>query len=116
MRAFRRSQTTMSADDSDRRGRCPMHVAVRKYANAGQLADAIAQREQEVRGILSGIPGFVAYYAVGTGETLVTVSVYQDQAGATESTRRAAEWVKQNLPGATIGSPEVTEGEALVQF
>jgi hypothetical protein len=93
-----------------------MHVAVRKYANAGQLAGAMSQREQEVRDILSGIPGFVAYYAVSTGETLVTISVYQDQAGATESTRRAAEWVRQNLPGATIGAPEVTEGETFLQF
>lgn len=93
-----------------------MHVAVRKYANAGQLADVLSQRTQEVRDIISGIPGFVSYYAVRAGETVVTISVYQDHAGAMESTRRAGEWVKQNMPDANIGSPEVTEGETFLQF
>jgi hypothetical protein len=93
-----------------------MHVVVRKYANAAALADAMTQRQQEVRDLISAVPGFVAYYAVRDGATVTTVSVYQTREGTQESTRRAGEWVKQNLVGAAIGAPEVTEGEAYIQF
>lgn len=33
-----------------------------------------------------------------------------------ESTRRAASWVKENLPGLSIDAPEVTEGEVFLSF
>jgi hypothetical protein len=39
-----------------------------------------------------------------------------DEAGTTESTRRAAEWVRNNVSGVTIGPPEVSEGEAYLNF
>lgn len=93
-----------------------MHVVVRKYANAGALGDALAQRHQEVRDIIGTIPGFVAYYAVRNGDTVATISVFQDRQGTQESTRRAGEWVRQNVPGGTTGNPEVTEGETFIQF
>jgi heme-degrading monooxygenase HmoA len=93
-----------------------MYVVIRKWANAAALADAMQQREQEIHGLLQGVPGFVAYYAIRDGGTVTSVSVYQTREGTQESTRIAGAWVKENLPGATIGAPEVTEGEAFVQF
>jgi hypothetical protein len=93
-----------------------MHVVVRKYANAAALADAMTQRQQEVSDIIGAIPGFVAYYATRDGSAVTSVSVFQTRAGTQESTRRAGEWVKQNLAGAAIGAPEVTEGESFIRF
>ena len=93
-----------------------MHVVVRKGTNGAALADALQQREQEVRGLIQGVPGFVAYYATRAGDTLTTISVYQTRESTRESTRLAREWVQQNLPGAQIGAPEVTEGETFLQF
>ncbi len=93
-----------------------MHVVVRKWANAAALADALQQREQEVRDLIQGVPGFVAYYATREGGSVTTISVYQTREGTQESTRLAREWVQQNLPGAAIGAPEVTEGETFLQF
>jgi hypothetical protein len=93
-----------------------MYVVVRTYANAGALADAMTQRQQEVTDLISGVPGFVAYYATRAGDAVTTVTVCDSQAGTQESTRRAREWVQQNLSGASIGAPQVAEGETFLQF
>lgn len=93
-----------------------MHAVVRRYRGASALNDLLAQRSQEVEQILSSVSGFVAYYAIRDGDGLATVTVCDDQAGTQESSRRAAEWVGQNLPGGSVGAPEITEGEAFLQF
>jgi hypothetical protein len=42
---------------------------------------------------------------------MATVSVFDDQAGAEESTRMAADWIRQNMPSLIPNPPEVLEGE-----
>lgn len=93
-----------------------MYGVVRRYTGAAALGDALAQRSNEVEELLRGVPGFVAYYAIRAGDGLATVTICRDQAGTQESSRRAAEWVRQNLPGTSIGSPEITEGEVFLQL
>ena len=44
-----------------------MYVVVRRYAAASALVDVMVQREQEVRDLISTVPGFRAYYAARTG-------------------------------------------------
>lgn len=68
-----------------------MHAVVRRYPHAGALNAALDAKRQEVEEIIGGVPGFVAYYAVRSGDGLATIMVCQDQAGTEESTRRAAE-------------------------
>jgi heme-degrading monooxygenase HmoA len=93
-----------------------MYVVVRTWSNAKALADAMEQRMQEVTDLISGVPGFVAYYATRSGDTVTTVTVCDSKEGTDESTRRAGAWVKQVLPGASIGAPQITEGETFIQF
>ena len=94
-----------------------MYAVVRRYTEGGQMADALVQRRQEVEPILAGVPGFRAYYALRSGDgTVATITVCDDLAGTQESTRRAADWVGQNLAGASMSSPEVTEGEIFLNF
>jgi hypothetical protein len=93
-----------------------MYVVVRTWELAGAVSDAIQQRQQEVTEIISGVPGFVAYYATRSGETLTTVTVCEDQSGTQESTRLAGEWVRKNVPGPAIGAPKVAEGETILSF
>ncbi len=93
-----------------------MHVVVRRWRNAAALADALTSRSQEVEELISAVPGFVAYYAVRNGEEVTTITACNDRAGTQESTRRASEWVKQNVSTSPPGAPEITEGETFLQF
>jgi hypothetical protein len=90
-----------------------MYAAIRRYkTKPGSPMSDVARRAQEgFVPIVSGLPGFVAYYGVvAENNVVVTVSIFEDQAGEEESTRRAAEWVKQNLAEFIEGPPEVTAG------
>jgi hypothetical protein len=94
-----------------------MYVVVRTYSGQGasELFDLLGQREEDVHALISGVPGFVNYSAVRSGDGGVTVTVCEDKEGTDESSRRAADWVKENVSG-TADPPTITEGEAVLQF
>jgi hypothetical protein len=94
-----------------------MHVVLRSYSGQGatELFDVLGQREEDVKAVLTGVPGFVSYTAVRTQGGGVTVTVCQDKDGTDESSRRAAEWVKANV-GTTVDAPTITDGSAVLQF
>ncbi|MDX6691369.1 MAG: hypothetical protein QOG15_2826 [Solirubrobacteraceae bacterium] len=94
-----------------------MYAVVRTYSGQGasELFDLLGDREEDVTALISGVPGFVTYAAVRSGDGGVTVTVCEDKAGTDESSRRAAEWVKENV-GATANPPAITEGDTVLQF
>ncbi len=92
-----------------------MYIVVRTWENGSGLADAMEKHAEDVTKGLSGVPGFVNYYATRSGNTVATVTVCESSEGAKESTRVAGEWVKANVSGA-IGSPSIIEGETYLQF
>jgi hypothetical protein len=94
-----------------------MYVVVRRYTGAQKLIDVMVERQSEVKDLISSVPGFRAYYAVNTGNGgVATITACDDQAGTTESSRRAVEWVRSNVSGATISPPEISEGETYINF
>lgn len=94
-----------------------MYVVVRAYSGQGasELFDLLGQRQEDVANLIGGVPGFVSYTAVRSGDGGVTVTVCQDKTGTDESSRRAAEWVKDNV-GVTVDPPVITEGSTVLQF
>ena len=88
-----------------------MFVVVRSYSGQGarQLFDLLGQRQDDVKDLIGGVPGFVSYAAFRSGDGGMTVTVCEDKAGTDESSRRAAEWVKENV-SATANPPTITEG------
>jgi hypothetical protein len=95
-----------------------MHAVVRTWSGQGasELFDLLSQREDEVRELITGVPGFVSYAAVRTGDGGgVTVTICEDKAGTDESSRRAADWVKENVSG-TADPPTISEGDTVLQF
>lgn len=94
-----------------------MYAVVRTYTGQGatELFDVLGQREQDVRDLISGVPGFVNYVAFRSGDGGVTVTVCDDKAGTDESSRRAAGWVKENV-SAMADPPAITEGNTVLQF
>lgn len=93
-----------------------MYMAIRSYKYKSGAFDQInTSVENGFVPIVSKAPGFIAYHLVNTGNgTLATVSLFESQAGAEESTRMAAEWVKENLASLLEGPPEVKAGEVTV--
>jgi hypothetical protein len=79
------------------------------------LFDALAAKEDDVKALISTVPGFTSYAAFRNDSGGQTVTVCQDKTGTDESSRRAAEWVKENV-GVTVDPPTVTEGSAIVHF
>jgi hypothetical protein len=94
-----------------------MYVVVRSYAGQGasELFDLMGQREEDVKSLISGVPGFVSYAAFRSGDGGMTVTTCQDKAGTDESSQRAAAWVKENV-STTVSPPTVTEGSTFLQF
>jgi len=66
--------------------------------------------------LISTVPGFVAYMVATNEETLdqFALGVFDDKAGADESTARAAEWGTQGAIELTPGDPVVFEGEIML--
>lgn len=93
-----------------------MYATVRHYSGAA-LADALVENEGEVRRLITGIDGFHAYSLIRTtgGET-VSISVYEDEAGAEESNRLAANWLSENLPDLSVSAPQILEGEVVIHL
>lgn len=95
-----------------------MHVVIRSYSGQGasELFDLLGQREDDVKALISGVPGFVSYAAFRSDDGGgATVTVCQDKTGTDESSRRAAGWVSDNVSTA-VDPPAITEGDTVLQF
>src|SRR5919204_5165534 len=94
-----------------------MYAVVRSYSGPGasELFDLLGQREEDVKNLIGGVPGFVSYTAFRSRDGGVTVTVCQDKTGTDESSRRAAEWVKENV-SSMANPPVITEGSTVLQF
>ena len=94
-----------------------MHVAIRRYQMDPASFDEVNRQVNEgFIPIIKDADGFLAYYVVdaGAGE-VATVSVFEDQAGAEESVRMAADFIRQNLAALLPNPPEITAGEVVAQ-
>jgi heme-degrading monooxygenase HmoA len=91
-----------------------MYATVRTYSANPGLADALVSREADVKALITGINGFRAYYLVRTPDGAVSISVYDDEAGATESTSTAASWIRENFPELGGAAPQVSAGEVVI--
>jgi len=93
-----------------------MYAVIRAYSRNPDLADALAERTEDVRQLIGGINGFKAYYLLKLDEGTTTISVFEDRAGAEESNRAAATWLAENLPDLNVSAPYVTAGEVLIDL
>jgi hypothetical protein len=88
------------------------YLAIRQYqlAPGRTMEELHAAVESGFMPIVKQVSGFQEYFLVETGEGVISISVFADQAGAEESTAQAADWVQQNLADFFAGPPTVTTG------
>lgn len=91
-----------------------MYAVVRRYNGVTDTEEAGRRVQEEFVRILRGVPGFVAYYWVDAGDgVMLSTSVFQDEAGEEESTKRAADYVHENLDALLPNPPQVTAGHVV---
>jgi hypothetical protein len=91
-----------------------MHATMRHYASP-ELADALAARQSDVEALMSDVPGLRSYHLMRTETGCASITVCDDTAGTDESTRRAATWIRENLPQLSGMAPEILSGEVIAR-
>jgi hypothetical protein len=93
-----------------------MHASIRRYQfKPGMAPEAARLAQAGFLPIIKSVPGFVAYSIVLESHDVgVTISIYESEAQAEESTRRAADWVKENMAALVSGPPTIMAGEVPV--
>ena len=94
-----------------------MHTVLRQYSGEGasELFNEIESRRDDVEAIIRGVPGFVSYTLFRTDGGGVSLTVCNDKTGTDESSRRAVEWVKENVASDT-SPPATSEGDTILQL
>jgi heme-degrading monooxygenase HmoA len=91
-------------------------VRLYKMKSAGDIDKVVDATRSGFLPIVSKAPGYVAYtMAIAPDGELATVGFFTDRAGAEESTRLAAGWVRDNVAWSVEGPPKIAEGEVRIQ-
>jgi hypothetical protein len=93
-----------------------MYTVIRNYTGTPGLGVELQKRSMDIEAEITSVPGFIAYYFLKTSEGIATVTVCEDRAGCDESTKRAANWLRQNLPNLKVNAPQVIAGELGFRF
>ena len=95
-----------------------MYIVVRDYRSEDPnvVAEAV-QRQESLKETIRGIKGVIAYYVVDTGNGgLASITIVEDQAGADESVRVAAAWVRENMAQWAPNAPTIIQGEVAISI
>jgi hypothetical protein len=94
-----------------------MHAIIRRYEGVDQnRADELTKKLGEsLAPRLSKLPGFAGYYMIEAGNgVLSSVGLFENSYQADESSRVAAEWVRdEKLDGAFPNAPKITSGKVI---
>ena len=93
-----------------------MYVSVRRYTMDPKSVNEVMRRiREEFVPIISKAPGFLNYHVLDAGNgVLASISMFENEAGAEESNRLAANWAK-TLASLLPNPPQITSGEVVVE-
>jgi hypothetical protein len=95
-----------------------MNVTIRRYESIDQSrkSELIKKLDESLLPTFSELPGFNGYSVIDAGDGVMTsVSFFDTQAQADESTRVAASWLReQKLDSVLSTAPMITSGDVVV--
>jgi hypothetical protein len=92
-----------------------MYAVIRRYEGVQSIDEVVRRVGEGLAPLISQVPGYVAYWAIDAGGgTVASVSIFEDQSGVEEATRRAASWVQEHLASLLPNPPQVTMGEVVL--
>lgn len=94
-----------------------MYASIRRYKlKVNNVKDFTRQVNEGFVPIIARTPGFVAYYGVdGGGGSWASVTIFQTKAGAEDSNRQAADFVKKNLAAFVESGPDTVAGDLVAE-
>lgn len=91
-----------------------MYATIRRYEGVTDPREVARRVDEGFVPLISQIPGFLAYYWVDAGDSvMVSTSIFDEQASAKESNQRAADWAQQNIATLLPNPPQITMGEVV---
>jgi hypothetical protein len=88
-----------------------MHTVIRRYEGVADAAEVTRRAVEEFAPLISDRPGFQGYWVVDGGEGVIaTITVFDTEDAAMDSTAAAAGWVRENLAHLIPNAPQVTSG------
>jgi heme-degrading monooxygenase HmoA len=89
-----------------------MYTVIRRYQEVQNSAEVARRAVEEFAPTLRDQPGFQGYWVVDAGDgILATITVFDTEDAAAESTAASATWVQENLANLVPSPPRVTSGE-----
>jgi len=96
-----------------------MHATIRRYeaSDKTRTAEIVRKTQDDLLPRLSEMPGFSGYYLIDDGEGVFnSVSIFDTEAHAEDSTRVAAAWVRdEKLETALTSPPQLSSGKVVVR-
>ncbi|MDQ6602368.1 MAG: hypothetical protein M3Z19_06530 [Chloroflexota bacterium] len=90
-------------------------MSVRRYTTSGPMNVIVRIVTEGFVPIIRDAPGFIAFYVVDGGNgSLVSVSIFADEAGAEASNRLAAGYIAENL-ASRLTLQDVIAGSVVVE-
>ena len=88
-----------------------MHTVIRRYQGVVNAEEVAKRAVEEFGPQLRDHPGFQGYWVVDAGGgVLATITVFESEESAADSTAAAATWVQENMPNLVPNAPQVTAG------
>ena len=88
-----------------------MYTAIRRYEGIEDTAEVARRAVEDFAPQLRDQPGFVGYWVVDAGDgVLATISVFESEKAAADSTAAAAAWIRENIADLIPNAPQVTAG------
>ena len=89
-----------------------MYAAVRRYEGVTDPSEVTRRAQEGFIPIISEMPGFVAYYWVDVGDSVVvSTSVFEHKEAEEESSWKAGEFVAEHIASLVPNPPQITAGE-----
>ena len=93
-----------------------MHTMLRIYTGMPGVGPRFVAKKQDIESVLRSVKGFSGYRMIGTADGIVSVTICETKEGCDESAKRAAEWLKANMPDLVASPPKIIDGESLMSF
>jgi hypothetical protein len=94
-----------------------MYATVRRFESVTDPREVARRVNEGLVPLISQIPGFLAYSWVDAGGgVMVSINLFENQAGAEEANRLAPDWVRQYIATLLPNAPRITAGEVVAHL